>query len=148
MKSYKNIIIIITIAIAIMASWTQNTAAKLKCIPKIYAFGFSASFNDSIVYFTDIQEIDSAWINEKNKFLVSRDNYSYQLKNYLSNMGMEHRTCIISYALKRKYIEKKYNKMKSKYVKAGKFSIKYINKNEFQFTAIKPDDYMIENADR
>ena len=86
MKSYKNIIIIITIAIAIMASWTQNTAAKLKCIPKIYAFGFSASFNDSIVYFTDIQEIDSAWINEKNKFLVSRDNYSYQLKNYLSNV--------------------------------------------------------------
>ena len=63
-------------------------------------------------------------------------------------MGMEHRTCIISYALKRKDIEKKYNKMKSKYVKAGKFSIKYINKNEFQFTAIKPDDNMIENADR
>lgn len=122
-----------------------KATAKIKCVPKIYAFGFAASFNDSTVYFTDIQEIDSAWINDKNGFLISRDNYSYQLKNYLSAIGLEHRTCIISFALERKDIEKKYQKMKNKYVKAGNFLIKGINDSDFHFSAIKPDNYLLEN---
>lgn len=124
----------------------SSASAKVICVPKLYAFGFSASFNDSIVYFTDIQVIDSAWINDKTKFLISRDNYSYQLKNYFTSIGQEHRTCVISFALTRKEIEKKYKKMKEKYVKAGNFSIKNISKNDFHFAAIKPDNYEIENA--
>lgn len=144
MKSCKNIIAVLVFII--MSGWMMPASGKLKCVPKIYAFGFSASFNDSIVYFTDIQEIDSAWINDKNKFLVSRDNYSYQLKNYFINIGLPHRTCIISYALNKKDIEKKYEKMKSKYVKSGNFTIKDVNEQDFHFTAIKPDEYQIEAA--
>lgn len=52
---------------------------------------------------------------------------------------------MISFALERKDVVKKYNKMKSKYVKAGNFIIKGIDKADFQFSAIKPDDYLIEN---
>lgn len=138
MKPYRKIIA--TMALILLGGVCNEVAAKAKCT-KIYAYGFSASFNDSIVYFTDIQEIDSAWINEKNKFLISRENYSFQLKNYFNGLGQEHRTCVISYALERKDIEKKYQKMKNKYVKAGNFSIKYIDSNDFSFKAIKPDDY-------
>lgn len=141
MKSYKNLIM--AVAVMIICGWTINASAKLKCVPKLYAFGFAASFNDSTVYFTDIQEIDSAWINDKNDFLVSRDNYSYQLKNYFTSLGLEHRTCVISFALKRKDIEKKYKKMKNKYVKAGNYDIKSVSTNDFHFTAIKPDNYEI-----
>lgn len=130
----------------IICGWSTNVSAKLKCVPKLYAFGFAASFNDSTVYFTDIQEIDSAWINDKNDFLVSRDNYSYQLKNYFTSIGLEHRTCIISFALKRKDIEKKYQKMKNKYVKAGNYDIKNVSTDDFHFTAIKPDNYEMEAA--
>lgn len=144
MKSYKNLIM--AIAVMIICGWTINASAKLKCVPKLYAFGFAASFNDSTVYFTDIQEIDSVWINDKNDFLVSRDNYSYQLKNYFTSLGLEHRTCVISFALKRKDIEKKYQKMKNKYVKAGNYDIKSVSTNDFHFTAIKPDNYEIEAA--
>ncbi|CCY64338.1 hypothetical protein [Marseilla massiliensis] len=144
MKSYKNLIM--AVAVMIICGWTINASAKLKCVPKLYAFGFAASFNDSTVYFTDIQEIDSAWINDKNDFLVSRDNYSYQLKNYFTSLGLEHRTCVISFALKRKDIEKKYQKMKNKYVKAGNYDIKSVSTNDFHFTAIKPDNYEIEAA--
>ena len=144
MKSYKNLIM--AVAVMIICGWTINASAKLKCVPKPYAFGFAASFNDSTVYFTDIQEIDSAWINDKNDFLVSRDNYSYQLKNYFTSLGLEHRTCVISFALKRKDIEKKYQKMKNKYVKAGNYDIKSVSTNDFHFTAIKPDNYEIEAA--
>lgn len=143
MKLYKNVIAALTLLV--VASSFVGVSAKIVCVPKLYAFGFSASFNDSIVYFTDIQEIDSAWINDKTDFLISRDNYSYQLKNYFTNIGQEHRTCVISFALKRKDIEKKYKKMKGKYVKAGEFSIKTLGKNDFQFTTIKPDDYELEN---
>lgn len=143
MKLYKNVIAALTLLV--VASSFVGVSAKIVCVPKLYAFGFSASFNDSIIYFTDIQEIDSAWINDKTDFLVSRDNYSYQLKNYFTNIGQEHRTCVISFALKRKDIEKKYKKMKEKYVKAGNFSIKTLGKNDFQFTTIKPDDYELEN---
>ena len=132
------------VAVMIICGWTINASAKLKCVPKLYAFGFAASFNDSTVYFTDIQEIDSAWINDKNDFLVSRDNYSYQLKNYFTSLGLEHRTCVISFALKRKDIEKKYQKIKNKYVKAGNYDIKSVSTNDFHFTAIKPDNYEIE----
>lgn len=144
MKSYKNLIM--AVAVMIICGWTINASARLKCVPKLYAFGFAASFNDSTVYFTDIQEIDSAWINDKNDFLVSRDNYSYQLKNYFTSLGLEHRTCVISFALKRKDIEKKYQKMKNKYVKAGNYDIKSVSTNDFHFTAIKPDNYEIEAA--
>lgn len=143
MELYKNVIAALTLLV--VASSFVGVSAKIVCVPKLYAFGFSASFNDSIVYFTDIQEIDSAWINDKTDFLVSRDNYSYQLKNYFTNIGQEHRTCVISFALKRKDIEKKYKKMKEKYIKAGNFSIKTLGKNDFQFTTIKPDDYELEN---
>ncbi len=48
-----------------------------------YIFGFASSFNDSTVYFTDVQKVDSAYFTRKNKFLVSRENYSYQLRDYL-----------------------------------------------------------------
>ena len=40
------------------------------------------SFNDSIVYYTDIQVLDSVEL-DKNGFLPKRDLYTYQLKNYL-----------------------------------------------------------------
>ena len=75
---------------------------------KTYAFGFAASFNDSTVYFTDIQVLDSAWLNEKNDFLVSRDNYSYQLRDYLaSEQQMPRRTCIVYAGKNKKKVEKK-----------------------------------------
>ena len=103
----------------------------------LYAYGFSASFNDSTVYFTEIQEIDSAWVNKRNGFLYSRENYSYQLKNYLQEKGVENPTCIISFAATRKEAEKKYVALRKKYTKeAGAFTVKYLSIQEFKFTAI------------
>lgn len=114
-----------------------DTMAKNKCVPKIYAFGFAASFNDSTVYFTEIHEVDSVWINEKNKFLLNRNDYSNQLKGYLDAKGLTHRTCIISYELKRKDLEKRYEKMKAKYLKKGNYSIEHIEPKDFKFEAVE-----------
>ena len=131
-----------------MTAWMAVSTAHAKNeVTKVYMFGFAASFNDSTVYFTDIQEIDSAWINEHNKFLAARDQYAFQLRDYLATRFEPDRTCIITYALKRKNIEKKYVKMKNRYTKekytrkSGQFNVKYITKDDFAFKAATPSDY-------
>lgn len=84
-------------------------------VGKAYVFGFASSFNDSTVYFTDIQEVDSAWFTSKHHFLVSRENYSYQLRDYLTSIGEQHRTCMVEYNTDPKKLEKVWNKLYSRY---------------------------------
>lgn len=108
---------------------------------KVYMFGFAASFNDSTVYFTEIQEVDSAYIDSKTKFLYSRENYSYQLKDYLQAQGFKTPTCITVYALSRKDIEKRYANMRKKYTGGKeKFIVKEVKAPWFVYNAIKLDE--------
>lgn len=135
MKIIKYLVCILTSAIIL----SVTASAKNKCVPKVYIFGFAASFNDSIVYLTNIQELDSAWIDDKNDFLINRNDYSYQFKNYFESKNINHHTCIVSYALKQKDINKKYQKIKNKYVKNGNFDIRYVPLEDFQFKTIKSE---------
>lgn len=59
-----------------------------------YICGFATSFNDSTVYFTDIQYMDSTYTDSKTGFLYSRDNYSYQLRGHMQKNGVANPTCI------------------------------------------------------
>ena len=107
----------ITLAVALLTASTLPLSAKSTQASKAYMFGFSASFNDSIVYFTDIQEVDSVWTNGKGRFLAGRNQYSYQLREYFTTkLGMARRTCVVVSSLKRKDVEKKYAKMKKQYI--------------------------------
>jgi len=129
---------------------TISVANAIEKPTKVYAYGFSASFNDSIVYFTDIMEVDSAWTNSKTKFLYGRDSYSYQLKNYLQGQGVDSPTCIVSYDKSRKKVEKKYLKLQSKYTdkKKGNYVVKHISANDFQFEPVSAaDDEMANTAE-
>lgn len=61
MKRFKIsfLLIFATLAIGISAyAKDKNTTGPTK----VYMFGFSASFNDSLVYITDIQAVDSVMI--------------------------------------------------------------------------------------
>lgn len=115
--------------------------AKLVALPQGYIFGFSASFNDSIVYFTDIQTLDSVWIDSKSRFLQRRESYSYQLREHLSKqMNQPHRTCIVVFNQNRKKLEKQYLKMKRLYTnpKPGRqlFDVRMLNASDFRFEVI------------
>ena len=57
MNKSKIILLLLTIILSLHISAQKST------MQKIYAYGFSASFTDSVAYFTEIQEIDSAWID-------------------------------------------------------------------------------------
>lgn len=101
----------------------------------LYMFGFSASFKDSVVYVTAIQQVEGAWIDHKTKFLLGRDQYSIQLKEYLEqSMQQQGRICMVIFATKKKEAEKKYLKLMKKYTKG--YDVRYLNAPEFKFMAI------------
>lgn len=111
-------------------------------VQTLYMFGFAATFNDSTVYFTDIQQVDSAYVDSKTKFLVERENYSYQLRDYLKKQSWTSPTCITIYAQSRDEAEKKFADLRKKYNTGGRYLIKYIDSSEFRFQAIEPTEVL------
>ena len=124
----------------LVVAFASLTALAINKPTKVYMYGFAASFNDSTVYFTSLQEIDSVYIDSKTKFLYSRDNYSYQLRDYLSAHGAENYTCTTVFALNRKAAEKKYAKLRKRYTQGGKYTVKDLSKTDFFFVPIKEQD--------
>lgn len=121
---------IVLAAIVAAAAFATEAQAKKKAEPrvKMYMFGFAASFNDTIVHFTDIQALDSVWINTKYKYMLGRENYSSQLRDYLESQRMAHRTCAVFYNQDRQKLEKEYLKMKRIYT-TGKKKVKKKDQN-------------------
>ena len=135
MKILKYILFSLLIAVAIP---TEMQAKRMKA-PKMYMFGFSASFQDSIVYMTDVQEVEGAWYDTKTKFLMGRQHYSYQLKDFIANNKQQpNRVCVVMYALTRKEAEKKFIKLRKEYtIKAkGKYDVRYLTTADFQFQPV------------
>jgi hypothetical protein len=143
MNKTKYIILTLLMVLATSAS------AKKVQVPHVYMFGFSASFQDSTVYFTDIQDVQGAWIDKKTKFLLGRDNYSYQLSNYFNEQGQANRVCMVIFSTSKSKTEKKYIKLRKKYMapdkkskKKGKetiltpYDIRYITQQDFKFTPV------------
>lgn len=125
----------IIMALAILLSGVQAVNAKTEKQPT-YLYGFASSFNDSTVYFVEIQLIEDAWVDSKTKFLYGRDSYSYQLRNYLRKKGYTTPTCITGFADTKKKAEEKYLKLRGKYLAKGNYNIKYIDYNDFKYEAV------------
>ena len=104
----------------------------------VYAFGVAASFNDTVVYFTDIQVLDSVKL-DKGGFLPKRDLYTYQLKNYLEfDLKCPDYTCMIYFSENKKKLEKESAKVKSKYKKNKSIVLMPIDPDAFRFK--KPEE--------
>ena len=130
----------LTILAVIMTAFLPLQAnAKPIVLPKAYLYGFIANFSDSIIYVTDIQEIDSVWFDHKSKFLISRSAYTSQLREYFTNkLNMPNRTCIVMFGMNRKDAEKKYAKLMKNYTGkyAGKYDIRHLSESDFRFETI------------
>ena len=111
-------------ALVVISAQATSLSAKNIVVPKMYMFGFAASFNDSIVHFTEIQSVDSVWIDHKYKLMLGRENYSYQLRDYMTDkLHMPHRTCVVFYNQDRQKLEKEFLKMRRIYT-TGKRKVK------------------------
>ena len=122
---------------AIVMLCVLSSFSLLKKTQPVYAFGISASFTDSIVYYTEIQVLDSVSLTSEG-FLPKREAYSYQLKNYLENKGEANRTCMIYFSDSKKKIASEFDKISGKYKKNKTVSFKKIEKKDFQFK--KPEE--------
>lgn len=137
---------------ALLLALTAGTSSNLlrgKTVIQegMYMFGFAASFNDSIVYFTELQQLDTVWVDSKSDFLLGRENYSYQLRNYLrDSIQSPHRTCIVVFSPEKKKIDKKLQKFKKIYATQGNgnYDVRYIPKSEFSFTMVDMSDPSLE----
>jgi hypothetical protein len=145
----------IALALAIVA--ISSLAAQAKVEPTTaYMFGFASSFNDSTVYITSVQKVDSVYLSHKNLFLEGRDNYSFQLRDYLESIGEPKRTCIVMFDRNFKKAEKKWTKLYERYTKKTKakrlksgekpkelpspWQVKSVDENKFTFKPITPDN--------
>lgn len=126
------------IAAFLFAAVSIEISAKPVKMEHLYMFGFSASFKDSTLYITDIQDVQGAWIDTRTNFLIDRSEYSQQLRSWLTEKKQENnRVCLVVFATSKRDAEKKYAKLKKKYVgkKAAPYDIRYLA--DFKFKAIE-----------
>jgi len=141
--------LLLLVMLTMMTAWNQAEAKSVR-VPKLYMFGFAASFNDTIVHFTEVQEVDSCWLNSSNGFLLGREFYSVQLREYLNHsLQMPNRTCIVVFSKSRSKAEKKFLKQHKLYTKSkdGKehFDVRYVDSSDFHFKGVNMDPAQFED---
>ena len=110
----------------------KKKETKKKIVTEVYVFGVSLSFTDSVAYFTEIQHIDGAIIEDK--MLPNRHLYSYELKDYMSyEEGKPGRTSFIYFSDKRSKLEKKELKVRKRLLYDGEKIVRYLG-SKFKFT--------------
>lgn len=125
------IIKFITLAI-VLTAFAVSAQAKPIQPDHVYMLGFTASFKDSVVYITEIQDVQGAWIDSKTKFLLNRDSYSYQLKEHMAEQYLEpDRICIVFFDTNKKKLEKQIRKLRKKYKELTPLL------SDFRFSAIE-----------
>ena len=105
------------IGIVMLSSFTapKEKKEKIEEPVRVYLYGVSLNFNDSLVYMTDVQYFDSVKIG-KDGSLQNYANYSQQMKIFLeSTLGESNQTCAVIYSDNKKKLEKRYVKMRKKF---------------------------------
>ncbi len=135
-----------TIAILSFLLFVQISTCMAKIVIQPgYAFGFAASFSDSIVYITEIQKMDSLFVDSKSGLAIGTENFSSQMKDYLeSHLDETNRTCVFFYNTELKKLQKTYKELKKRYegTKSTHFIIKLISSKNFYFSCIDLTDQM------
>lgn len=122
-----------------------SVSAKKKVDPSfattVYMYGISASFNDSTVYITDVQVVDSAFVENK-RFLGGLKRYVTQMDNYFKAKGEPRRTNTVFFKMNRKDAEKDFVRLRKRY-SGDDVKMKVLPVGEFTFTTVRP--YETEN---
>ena len=138
MKTMKYFVLVVLFAVM-----STKAEAKQVLLPHMYMFGFAASFVDSTLYLTDVQDVEGVWYDTKEKAMMGRDSYSDQLKEYMKDkLGLPNRVCLVIFATTKKQAEKKYLKLKKKYMsKDGTIQgMRYLTASDFKFSAVEVID--------
>lgn len=137
MKFRRLLYAVLLMSVALGASARKKKTDKADEFTPVYAFGIGMSFNDSIVYYTDIQLLDSAKVGKYN-VLEMRSDYSNQFRAHIeSRMHKADYSTMTVYELKRNKAEKDYRKFLKKYEK-NSANMVLVKKEDFTFS--KPEN--------
>lgn len=122
---------------AMLAFCVTSTTAKPKQ-KKIYMFGISINFIDSVTYLTDIQVLEPVYIESKTGFLYDRSIYSQQLQIWVENTkNQPNTTCTVFFSDSQAKLKKKMEKIRDKFYKDQTTILKELNVGEFKFNPIE-----------
>lgn len=133
------------IVLTLLVCVAMGAEAKTVKARHMYVFGFAASFKDSVVYMTEIQDVQGALYDTKTKFLLGRDSYSDQLKAFFKErMQLSDRVCMVMFSTSKKKAEKKYMKLRKKYTgdkkRPSTYEVRYVTTQDFQFEPVGLDE--------
>lgn len=133
-KALLILLLMLVAAVGIARDKKESKKAKeIKEVP-VYIWGASISFSDSVVYFTEIQELGAMVL--ENGFLPHRQYYAYELKDYMNfNENMPGRISVIYFDEKRSKLEKQEQKIKKRLVEKEGLTVRYLG-DKFKF--VKP----------
>ena len=133
------------IVLTLLVCVAMGAEAKTVKARHMYVFGFAASFKDSVVYMTEIQDVQGALYDTKTKFLLGRDSYSDQLKAFFKEkMQLSDRVCMVMFSTSKKKAEKKSMKLRKKYTgdkkRPSTYEVRYVTTQDFQFEPVGLDE--------
>ena len=123
---------ILLISLLLLMTLSGYARGKSEKDSVVYIFGASLSFSDTIVYFTEIQQMDDVVVEKG--FLPNRQLYSYELKDYMSfKESMPGRISVIYFSDKRKDLVKKEKEIKKRLETKENMTVRYLG-GKFKFT--------------
>ncbi len=124
----------------------DDNAKNQPKVTSVSMFGYATSFSDSIVCVTEIQPVDSVWLEPAHKFLMDRSLYSLQLQVYLEQQGYKNTICTIFYDKNPRKLQRVCRKVQKRARKAE--GMRYIDlpASEFRFKAEEYRPVIIEES--
>ena len=129
----KTLLFLLVLGVALTASAREKKQKGPKPLP-VFLYAVSTSFNDSITYITDIQKVDSGYM-ERRHILGGMREYVGQMDAYYKAKG-QRRLNTVFFKTNRKKAEKGFIKLKKKLVKNGA-NLKVLPQGEFTFKSEK-----------
>ncbi len=112
--------------------------AKPPKMHKVAMFGIGVSFTDSVVYQTELQVLDSVWIQPSHNFLEDRSLYSFQLQCFMELQGVKNSICSVVFDKNVNRVRRKWNKVNKRHRQSETQHFRVVPLSEFKF---KPEEY-------
>lgn len=123
---------------------TASTVEDKPIVRRVAMLGFAISFKDSVVCVTEVQPMDSAYLDANHKFLLDRSLYSLQLQIHLEQAGYKNTVCNVFFDKKPLKLQRIQRKIRKKYEHDGSFHFKVLPLSEFRFKAEEYRPVVIE----
>lgn len=128
------------IVIALAMTVVGTAVAQRSKPQRVYMFGVATTFNDSTVFLTDIQQLDSVFLT-KSGIMSERSIYSYQLETYLQTQRERpNATTAVFWATKRKKVERSFIKVRRRFLNDTTTHLIPLQADEFRFTLVEHID--------